>query len=147
MHPVVQLKDIHKVYDSGEVKVHANRGVSLEIQRGEMVAVMGASGSGKSTVMNLLGCLDRPTSGTYLLDGIDVSKLDRNELADIRNQKVGFVFQGFNLLARTTALENVELPMFYAPKKPSAKEMRERAMHALEIVGLAKRHDHTPSQL
>ena len=147
MHPVVQLKDIHKVYDSGEVKVHANRGVSLEIQRGEMVAVMGASGSGKSTVMNLLGCLDRPTSGTYLLDGIDVSKLDRNELADIRNQKIGFVFQGFNLLARTTALENVELPMFYAPKKPSAKEMRERAMHALEIVGLAQRHDHTPSQL
>ncbi len=147
MHPVVQLKDIHKVYDSGEVKVHANRGVSLDIQRGEMVAVMGASGSGKSTVMNLLGCLDRPTSGTYLLDGIDVSKLDRNELADIRNQKIGFVFQGFNLLARTTALENVELPMFYAPKKPSAKEMRERAMHALEIVGLAQRYDHTPSQL
>ncbi|HEY0967204.1 MAG TPA: ABC transporter ATP-binding protein [Opitutaceae bacterium] len=147
MHPVVQLKDIHKIYDSGEVKVHANRGVSLDIQRGEMVAVMGASGSGKSTVMNLLGCLDRPTSGTYLLDGIDVSKLDRNELADIRNQKIGFVFQGFNLLARTTALENVELPMFYAPKKPSAKEMRERAMHALEIVGLAKRYDHTPSQL
>lgn len=147
MHPVVQLKDIHKVYDSGEVKVHANRGVSLDIERGEMVAVMGASGSGKSTVMNLLGCLDRPTSGTYLLDGIDVSKLDRNELADIRNQKIGFVFQGFNLLARTTALENVELPMFYAPKKPSAKEMRERAMHALEIVGLAQRYDHTPSQL
>ncbi|GAB1487801.1 ABC transporter ATP-binding protein [Opitutaceae bacterium] len=147
MHPVVQLKDIHKIYDSGEVKVHANRGVSLDIQRGEMVAVMGASGSGKSTVMNLLGCLDRPTSGTYLLDGIDVSKLDRNELADIRNQKIGFIFQGFNLLARTTALENVELPMFYAPKKPSAKEMRERAMHALEIVGLAQRYDHTPSQL
>ncbi len=147
MHPVVQLRDIHKIYDSGEVKVHANRGVSLDIQRGEMVAVMGASGSGKSTVMNLLGCLDRPTSGTYLLDGIDVSKLDRNELADIRNQKIGFVFQGFNLLARTTAVENVELPMFYAPKKPSAKEMRERAMHALEIVGLATRYDHTPSQL
>jgi len=147
MHPVVQLKDIHKIYDSGEVKVHANRGVSLDIHGGEMVAVMGASGSGKSTVMNLLGCLDRPTSGTYLLDGIDVSKLDRNELADIRNQKIGFVFQGFNLLARTTALENVELPMFYAPRKPSAKEMRERAMHALEIVGLAQRYDHTPSQL
>jgi len=147
MQPVVQLRDIHKIYDSGEVQVHANRGVSLDVEKGDFVAIMGSSGSGKSTVMNLLGCLDRPTRGTYLLDGIDVSKLDRNELADIRNQKIGFVFQGFNLLPRTTALENVELPMFYAPRKPSAKEMRERAMRALDIVGLAQRHDHTPSQL
>ncbi|MCC6414727.1 MAG: ABC transporter ATP-binding protein, partial [Opitutaceae bacterium] len=100
MSAVVQLRDIHKTYDSGEVKVHAVRGVSLEIQRGEFIAVMGASGSGKSTMMNLIGCLDRPTSGTYLLDGVDVAKLDRDELADIRNQKLGFVFQGFNLLSR-----------------------------------------------
>ena len=113
MAPVVQIKDIHKIYDSGEIPVHAVRGVSLDIDRGEMVALMGASGSGKSTLMNVLGCLDRPTRGTYLLDGINIAELDRNELADLRNQKLGFVFQGFNLLARTTALENVELPMLY----------------------------------
>ncbi len=147
MHPVVTLRDIHKIYDSGEVQVHAVRGVSLDIHKGEFVAVMGASGSGKSTMMNLLGCLDRPTSGSYLLDGIDVAKLDRNELADIRNQKIGFVFQGFNLLSRTTALENVELPMLYAPKRISSKVMRERALHALDIVGLSDRSDHYPSQL
>mgnify|MGYP002784088453 CR=1 FL=1 len=147
MQPVVSLRDIHKIYDSGEVQVHAVRGVSLDVQKGEFVAVMGASGSGKSTMMNLLGCLDRPTKGTFLLDGIDVSKLDRNELADIRNQKLGFVFQGFNLLARTTALENVELPMLYGPKRLPSKEMRERAMHALDIVGLSQRFDHYPSQL
>jgi len=147
MSSVVQLENIHKVYDSGEVKVHAVRGVSIEIQKGEFVALMGASGSGKSTLMNLLGCLDRPTEGRYLLDGTDVSRLDRNELADIRNKKLGFVFQGFNLLARTTALENVELPMFYGQRRVSAQEMKERAMHCLDIVGLANRADHFPSQL
>jgi putative ABC transport system ATP-binding protein len=147
MQPVVQLEDIHRVYDTGEVKVHAVRGISLTIQKGDFLAIMGSSGSGKSTLMNTLGCLDQPTSGTYLLDGIDVSRLGRNQRADIRNQKIGFVFQGFNLLARTTALENVELPMLYSHQRVSAKEMRERAMHALDIVGLAQRHDHFPSQL
>ncbi|HYC70455.1 MAG TPA: ABC transporter ATP-binding protein [Opitutaceae bacterium] len=145
--PVVRLEDIHKVYRSGEIEVHAVRGVSLEIEKGEFIAVMGASGSGKSTLMNLLGCLDRPSRGRYLLDGIDVAQLDRNQRADIRNHKLGFVFQGFNLLARTTALENVELPMFYAEERIARKEMRERAMHALEIVGLGQRFDHYPSQL
>lgn len=147
MPPVVKLTDIHKIYSNGEVKVHAVRGVSLEIQRGEFVAVMGSSGSGKSTLMNVLGCLDRPTQGTYLLDNIDVSHLERNERADIRNQKLGFVFQGFNLLSRTSALENVELPMLYAPKRLSASELRDRALHALEIVGLAQRAHHLPNQL
>ncbi len=147
MSPVVQLQDIHRVYDSGEVKVHAVRGVSLEIHRGEFMAIMGASGSGKSTLMNTLGCLDRPSSGSYLLDGVDVLKLDRNALADLRNEKLGFVFQGFNLLARTTALENVELPMLYGRRKLSSREMRDRALHALEIVGLSQRADHFPSQL
>jgi putative ABC transport system ATP-binding protein len=148
MAPVVQIKDIHKIYESGEVPVHAVRGVSLDIHKGEFVALMGASGSGKSTLMNLLGCLDRPTKGTYNLDGIDVSRLDKNELADIRNQKLGFVFQGFNLLARTTALENVELPMLYGrARRHSAKEIRDRALHCLSIVGLANRADHFPNQL
>jgi putative ABC transport system ATP-binding protein len=147
MSAVVKLEDIHKIYDSGEVKVHAVRGVSIEIQPGEFVALMGASGSGKSTLMNLLGCLDRPTSGRYLLDGTDVSHLDRNALADIRNKKLGFVFQGYNLLARTTALENVELPMLYGQHRISRQEMHERARHCLEIVGLANRADHFPSQL
>ena len=148
MSPVVQITDIHKIYESGEVPVHAVRGVSLSIQRGEFIALMGASGSGKSTLMNLLGCLDRQTKGTYLLDGIDIDGLDRNELADLRNQKLGFVFQGFNLLARTTALENVELPMLYGRhRKASSHEIRERALHCLEIVGLANRADHMPNQL
>ncbi len=147
MAAVVQLQQIRKVYRSGEVEVHAVRGVSLDIHSGEFVAIMGASGSGKSTLMNLLGCLDRPTSGEYLLDGIDVSRLSRNQLADIRNRKLGFVFQGFNLLSRTTALENVELPMLYAEPRVSSGEMRKRAMEALEIVGLAGRADHYPSQL
>ena len=147
MSSVVQLEEIHKVYDSGEVPVHAVRGVTLTIGAGEFVAVMGASGSGKSTMMNLLGCLDRPTKGRYLLGGTDVSALDRNELADLRNQKLGFVFQGFNLLSRTTARENVELPMLYGRRHFSSKEVRERAMHSLGIVGLSNRADHFPSQL
>ena len=148
MAPVVQIKDIHKIYESGEVPVHAVRGVSLDIARGEFVALMGASGSGKSTLMNMLGCLDRPTKGTYLLDGIDIDKLDRNELADLRNQKLGFVFQGFNLLSRTTALENVELPMLYGRhRKLNARQIRDRALHCLDIVGLSNRSDHFPNQL
>ncbi len=148
MPPVVQIRDLHKIYESGEVPVHAVRGVSLDIHRGEFVALMGASGSGKSTLMNMLGCLDRPTRGEYLLDGIDISKLDRNELADLRNQKLGFVFQGFNLLARTTALENVELPMLYGRhRRISSREVRDRAMRCLEVVGLANRSDHFPNQL
>jgi putative ABC transport system ATP-binding protein len=147
MPPIVKIEDLHKIYDSGEVPVHAVRGVSLDIHQKEFLALMGASGSGKSTLMNTLGCLDRPTRGRYLLDGVDVAQLDKNELADIRNQKLGFVFQGFNLLSRTTALENVELPMLYGKRKMSSKQMRERAMHCLEIVGLAKRFDHMPNQL
>jgi len=147
MSAVINLEEIHKIYHTGEVDVHAVRGVSLEIQRGEFVAVMGASGSGKSTMMNMLGCLDRPTKGRYLLDGEDVSGLERDELADIRNEKIGFVFQGFNLLARTTALENVELPMLYVHRRISGREQRERAMKSLEIVGLAQRFDHHPNQL
>jgi len=147
MGPVVKLEDIHKIYDSGEVQVHAVRGISVEIQRGEFVAIMGASGSGKSTLMNLIGCLDRPTGGRYLLDGTDVSVLDRNALADIRNQKIGFVFQGYNLLARTTALENVELPLLYAKRRLGRGAMRERAMHCLDSVGLGNRADHLPNQL
>jgi putative ABC transport system ATP-binding protein len=147
MTPVVQIKDLQRVYDSGEVKVHAVRGVSLDLHRGEFLAIMGASGSGKSTLMNTLGCLDRPTSGSYLLDGIDVLKLDRNALADLRNEKLGFVFQGFNLLSRTTALENVELPMLYGKHRGSGKQLRERALQVLDIVGLSQRADHFPSQL
>jgi putative ABC transport system ATP-binding protein len=147
MQPVVQLNNIQKIYDSGEVKVHAVRGVSTQILPGEFVALMGASGSGKSTLMNLLGCLDRPTSGTYLLDGVDVSGLNRDQLADIRNKKLGFVFQGFNLLSRTTALENTELPMLYGSRNLSRKTIHERAMHCLDIVGLSQRADHFPSQL
>ncbi|HLP24836.1 MAG TPA: ABC transporter ATP-binding protein [Acidobacteriota bacterium] len=147
MAPVVQLEEIHKIYHSGEVPVHAVRGVSLAIHKGDFVAVMGASGSGKSTLMNLLGCLDRPTKGRYLLDGVDVSVLEKNQLADIRNQKLGFVFQGFNLLSRTTALENVELPMLYGARKLTSAQMRDRAQKSLELVGLAQRADHFPSQL
>jgi putative ABC transport system ATP-binding protein len=147
MNTVIQLQDIHKTYHTGEVDVHAVRGVSLEISQGEFVALMGASGSGKSTMMNIIGCLDRPTKGTYLLDSIDVSQLSRDELADIRNQKIGFVFQGFNLLSRTSALENVELPMLYTRQRLSGSSQRERALKALDTVGLADRADHKPNQL
>jgi len=147
MNAVIQLDDIHKTYHTGEVDVHAVRGVSLAIQPGEFVAIMGASGSGKSTLMNIIGCLDRSTAGRYQLDGVDVSKLNRDELADIRNQKIGFVFQGFNLLARTSALENTELPMLYRRQRLPTHERHEHALRALETVGLAKRADHHPNQL
>ncbi|MFB3915553.1 MAG: ABC transporter ATP-binding protein [Terriglobales bacterium] len=142
---VIEVENIHKYYDLGETKVHALRGVSTSISRGEFVAIMGASGSGKSTFMNILGCLDKPTSGRYLLEGTDVSSLSKRELALIRNGKIGFVFQGFNLLARTTALENVELPTLYAHLEKS--ERARRAMEALKMVGLEDRAAHFPSQL
>jgi putative ABC transport system ATP-binding protein len=145
--PVIQLDEIHKTYHTGEVDVHAVRGVSLEILPGEFVAIMGSSGSGKSTLMNMVGALDRPTGGHYWLDGIDVSTLDRDALADVRNEKIGFVFQGFNLLSRTTALENVEMPMLYNRHRIPAPEQYQRAMQALELVGLGQRADHHPNQL
>src|SRR5438552_6515551 len=144
---VVKLIDVHKTYRSGEVEVQAVRGVSLEIQRGEFVALMGASGSGKSTLMNLLGCLDRPTRGQYFLDNTDVSRLNRDQLADIRNGKLGFVFQSFNLLPRTSARENVELPLLYGRHHLSNQQLRERADRILASVGLQGREDHHPSQL
>ncbi len=147
MNPVINLDDIHKTYHTGEVDVHAVRGISLQIKPGEFVAVMGSSGSGKSTLMNLIGCLDRPTGGRFDLDGMDISTLDRNALADIRNRKIGFVFQGFNLLSRTTALENVEMPMLYSHQHIPAPEQRNRALRALETVGLSDRADHHPNQL
>ena len=147
MNAVIQIDDIHKTYHTGEVDVHAVRGVSLTIQPGEFVAIMGASGSGKSTLMNMIGCLDRPTGGRYLLDGTDVSQLDRDQLADIRNQKIGFVFQGFNLLTRTSAVENTELPMLYMRQRLHTNERRARALKSLELVGLGKRADHHPNQL
>lgn len=147
MTPIVELKDFKKTYHTGEVEVHAVRGVNLTVQAGEFVAVMGASGSGKSTLMNTVGCLDRPSSGTYLLDGVNIGKLERDELADLRNQKIGFVFQGFNLLSRTSAAENVELPMLYRRPPVAASEQRRRAMDALTRVGLGARGDHTPNQL
>src|SRR5947208_7295785 len=144
---LVRLIDVHKTYRTGEMEAFAVRGVSLEIHRGEFVALMGASGSGKSTLMNILGCLDRPTSGRYLLDGADVSGLDRDQLADIRNGKIGFVFQNFNLLPRTSARENVELPLVYSAQRLTNAELCERADRVLASVGLAGREDHHPSQL
>jgi putative ABC transport system ATP-binding protein len=146
MNAVIELEDIHKTYQTGDVEVHAVRGVALRIFPGEFVAIMGASGSGKSTLMNIIGCLDRPSQGRYLLDGIDVSMLDRDELADIRNRKLGFVFQGFNLLSRTSALENVELPLLYVHRRPG-RDQRQLALQSLEAVGLAERADHHPNQL
>jgi len=143
--PVIQLDHIHKSYTMGDMEVHALRGVSLTINEGEFVAIMGASGSGKSTTMNILGCLDRPTRGTYILDGQDVSQLNKDERADIRSQKLGFVFQGFNLLSRTSALENVELPMLYLGV--DAAQRHQRAMEALAAVGLAGREQNHPNQL
>ncbi len=144
---VVKLIDVHKVYRTGEMEVPAVRGVSLDIRRAEFVALMGASGSGKSTLMNILGCLDRPTSGRYFLDDADVSGLDRDRLADIRNRKIGFVFQNFNLLPRTSARENVELPLLYNPQRLTNAQLREKADRVLASVGLAGREDHHPSQL
>jgi putative ABC transport system ATP-binding protein len=143
--PVISLKDVHKIYRTGEIEVHALRGVSLQVQQGEFVAVMGPSGSGKSTMMNIIGCLDRLTSGTYVLDSVDVSTMSKNELADTRNLKIGFVFQAFNLIPRTTALANVELPMVYAGV--SVAERRERARQALDGVGLGDKGASFPNQL
>ena len=142
---LIQVEHVHRVYELGETRVHALRGVSVEVAAGEFVAIMGASGSGKSTFMNILGCLDRPTSGRYVLEGIDVSTLGKPELAVIRNRKIGFVFQGFNLLPRTTALENTELPTLYAPLTRTERE--QRAAEALALVGLADRAGHYPSQM
>ena len=143
----VRLDEVRKTYRTGEVEVHAVRGVSIEIAQGEFVALMGSSGSGKSTLMNILGCLDRPTAGRYFLDGEDVSSLNRDELADVRNRKLGFVFQNFNLLARTSALENVELPLLYSEQALTSAQLREKAEQVLAAVGLQGRGDHTPSQL
>ena len=142
---LIELVGVEKVYASGDVSVHALRGVTLDIHRGEFVAVMGSSGSGKSTLMNILGCLDRPTAGVYKLDGREVSRLSKEELADVRNRTLGFVFQNFNLLSRTSAEENVELPLMYAGVP--GKERKRRAQEALIKVGLEKRMDHTPNQL
>src|SRR6266851_6928473 len=142
---LIEISNLTKIYKLGDVTVHALRGVSLEIERGSFVAIMGPSGSGKSTVMNILGCLDKPTTGTYHLDGVNVSTLDRDQLAEIRNQKIGFVFQQFNLLARTSAVENVELPLLYSSRE--LKDRHQKSMRALEWVGLAGRELHHPNQL
>jgi putative ABC transport system ATP-binding protein len=144
---VVKLENFVKTYQTGEVEVQAVKGISLEVKPGEFVAIMGASGSGKSTMMNAIGCLDRPTSGRYLLDGVDIGLLDRDQLADLRNDKIGFVFQGFNLLSRTSAIENIELPLLYNRDGMRRSEQRARAAKALELVGLGDRGDHHPNQL
>jgi putative ABC transport system ATP-binding protein len=145
MNEVIRVDDLHKTYRMGDIEVPALRGIDLTIDRGEFVAVMGASGSGKSTFMNILGCLDRPTSGRYFLEGEEVGSLSRDKWAQIRNKRIGFVFQGFNLLSRTTALENVELPMMY--NGFHWKERHQRAMEVLSLVGLEQRLDHKPNQL
>ena len=144
---VIAVKDLTKIYKMGDVEVRALRGVSLDIQAGEFVAVIGPSGSGKSTFMHIVGCLDRPTSGQYHLDGRDVSRLSRNELATVRNKQIGFVFQGFNLLSRTTALDNTELPLLYSSNGIRSKERHRRAREMLTAVGLGDRMDHLPNQL
>ena len=146
MHPIISVQELTKIYDMGEVKVHALRGINLDIYQGELSSIMGPSGSGKSTFMNIVGCLDLPTHGKYILDGQDVSDFNKDQLANIRNKKIGFVFQTFNLLPRTSALENVELPLLYNPGT-HAKERRERAMEALNMVGLSERAGHFPNQL
>jgi putative ABC transport system ATP-binding protein len=143
--PLIHVNDVHKVYKTGDVEVHALRGVSVDIVAGEFVAIMGSSGSGKSTLMNLLGCLDRPSSGSYVLAGREVGRMDKNELAEVRNEVLGFVFQSFNLLTRTSALENVELPLVY--RGVGSRKRHEKAKWALERVGLGARMDHTPAQL
>jgi putative ABC transport system ATP-binding protein len=147
MPALIELENIQKVYRAGDSEVHALRGVSLAVELGEFVAFMGASGSGKSTMMNILGCLDRPSGGRYLLDSEDVSTLDRDERALVRNRKLGFVFQGFNLLSRASALENVEMPMLYGHRGMGRVEVRERALEALTQVGLGDRWEHRPNQL
>lgn len=143
---IIKVSDLKKDYYIGEVTVHALRKVDMEINEGEFVAIMGASGSGKSTMLNILGCLDKPTAGEYMLDGVAMSKMNKNQLALLRNQKLGFIFQSYNLLPRTTALENVELPLYYNSKIKS-RERREKAIHAIELVGLADRMHHMPNQL
>ena len=143
---IIEIKNLRKDYHVGEVTVHALRGVDLKIEEGEFVAIMGASGSGKSTMLNILGCLDKPTSGDYFLDGVDIKTMNRDELARLRNVKLGFVFQSYNLLARTTALENVELPLFYNSKVKS-RERKQSSLIALETVGLTDRMHHMPNQL
>jgi putative ABC transport system ATP-binding protein len=145
--PVISIRDLTKVYEVGEVQVHALRGVSLDVEAGEFVAATGPSGSGKSTLMHILGCLDHPTTGQFFLDGRDVSKLSRNELAEVRNRKIGFVFQGFNLLARTSALDNVEMPLLYMNETVKSAERHRRALDALKAVGLSDRAHHLPNQL
>ena len=143
---ILQVADLKREFIMGTEIVRALKGVSFDVMQGEFVTIMGSSGSGKTTMLNILGCLDKPTGGSYHLDGVDIRSLDRDELAGLRNTKIGFVFQSYNLLPRTSALENVELPLLYNPKI-NARESRERAMHALEMVKLADRRDHTPSQL
>ncbi len=143
---IISVKDLFKIYRMGDLEVHALRGVSLDINKGEYVAIMGASGSGKSTLMNILGCLDRPTKGDYFLDGVNVNTYNKNQLAEFRGKKIGFIFQSYNLLARTTALENVELPLLY-DRSVSGKDRKERAMEALKSVGLAERAQSVPNQL
>src|ERR1700722_11100655 len=145
--PVISVRTLVKTYQVGEVSIHALRGISLDIEAGEFVTVVGPSGSGKSTLMHILGCLDLPTSGEYFLDDTDVSKLSDDELSSVRNHKIGFVFQGFNLLARTSALENVELPLLYNGSQITASERRKRAVEALASVGLQDRIEHHPNQL